>query len=144
MPKHLSRRRRRAAEKWTGAAGWLKPLWKPPAVARHRCDPQSWQEMKRGLRGTLDRGRLLIWTAALTAIWVGCVVLRRGYASDGIPFAWRWSHSCVTNPPQWGYLLLDVSLWFALTYTGVRGFTLMQRSPFRRPFRWRPLPPDRE
>jgi hypothetical protein len=100
--------------------------------------------MKRAPRGTLDRGRLLMWTTALTAIWVGCVVLRRGYASTGLPFAWRPSLGCVMNPPQYQYLLLDVAIWFALFYTGVRGFTLMQRSPFRRPFRWRPLPPDRE
>ena len=106
--------------------------------------PSKLLEMKRSPRGTLDRGRLLMWTALITAIWVGCVVLRRGYASGGLPFAWRPSHSCVTDPPQYRNLLLDVALWFALFYTGVRGFTLMQRSPFRRPFRWRPLPPDRE
>jgi hypothetical protein len=99
--------------------------------------------MKRRLDGAFHRGRLLMWTAALTAIWVGGVVLRRGYAGEGVPFAWRPWHSCTSSPPLYGYLVLDVAVWFALFYTGVRGFTLMQRSPFRRPFRWRLRPPER-
>jgi hypothetical protein len=83
-----------------------------------------------------------MWTAILTAAWSAFVVLTRGYAGSGLPFAWRPSSSCVTYPPQYGYLVLDIAIWFALFYTVVRGFALMQRSPFRRPFRWRGLPRD--
>ena len=86
--------------------------------------------------------RVLIGTAALTALWACFVVLARGYAGAGVPLAWRPSHSCVVEAPRYGYLVLDIALWFALFYAAVRGFLLMQRSPFRRPFRWRP--PRRE
>lgn len=87
--------------------------------------------------------RLLVPTAVVTAIWTWAVVLGRGYATES-PFAWKLSFSSSSPIRYYGLLLLNIAIWFVLFYWMVRGFTLMQRSPFRRPFKWRPLPPDQK
>ena len=94
----------------------------------------------------LHRGALL-GAALVTAAWTAFIIYRPGVGplgGDGIPFAWRW-HSD-TGRPQGHYdvLAIDFAIWFVLFYAMIRGFLLMQKSPFRRPFSRRPVPPFRD
>jgi hypothetical protein len=86
--------------------------------------------------------RLILGAAALTALWSWLVLFGRGFRAGGFPFSYNWSGYAMRW--EYGWVALDLALWFIIFYAGLRGFALMQGSPFRRPFRWRPLPPDRE
>jgi len=99
----------------------------------------------REMRERSVRGRLLAVAAALTALWGWLVVWQPRYVSDGSACTSEWYQQFgPSSLGRYGIFALEVAMWFFLFYVTLRGFTSMQKSPFRRPFRWRPLPPERE